>query len=217
MFASVISKYAPASIILATRDIAKAKTTANEITSVAPTVRTLMVELDLGSLEQVKTAADKINSLDENIDVIVNNAGIMAPPFSKTVDGIESQFATNHIGHFLLTNLLLPKILARNVPVRVVNVTSGGFRFGPPRFEDWNFDVRKPQTFSPRFRKADQGFCLGWEDLQSLGCVWSIQIRNDAILCVACSQIGNSRAGFCQPPPRHYPDSTRPKPANVGF
>ncbi|CAM1507601.1 Fc.00g072420.m01.CDS01 [Cosmosporella sp. VM-42] len=142
-FASIIANYGPAGVILATRDLSKAEATAKEIAIIAPKVRTWSIELDLGSREQIKKAAEQINSLGEHIDVIVNNAGIMAPPFSKTVDGIESQFGTNHIGHFLLTNLLLPSILSKNVPVRVVNVSSNGFRFGPPRFEDWNFDDGK--------------------------------------------------------------------------
>ena len=137
-FASIIAKYSPACIILATRDISKAKEVAGEFPA---SVRTHIIELNLGSLQQIRKAAEEINKLEENIDVIVNNAGIMAPPYSKTIDGIESQLGINHIGHFLLTNLLLPKIIARKVPVRIVNVASNGFRFGPVRFEDYNFDV----------------------------------------------------------------------------
>ncbi|KAH8601795.1 dehydrogenase [Bisporella sp. PMI_857] len=142
-FAVIIARHNPECIILATRDLAKAEETAEGIAGVAPTVRTHSIELDLQSLKKVKGAAEKISSLGENIDIIVNNAGIMATPYRKSVDGIESQFATNHIGHFLLTNLLLPKLLARNVPVRVVNVTSNGYRFGPVRFGDWNFNDGK--------------------------------------------------------------------------
>ena len=141
-FAITIAKYEPACIILAARNIAKVEATAREIAAAAPAVRTWPIELDLGSQNQIREAAAKINALDENLDVIVNNAGIMACPYSKTVDGIESQFGINHIGHFLLTNLLLPKILAKKLPIRVVNVTSSGYRLGPIRFEDWNFDVK---------------------------------------------------------------------------
>jgi NAD(P)-dependent dehydrogenase (short-subunit alcohol dehydrogenase family) len=143
-FAAVIAKHEPACIILATRDIEKAKLTARDIAAVAPDVRTRCVRLDLASLRQIRESAAAINLLDEHIDIIINNAGIMAVPFAKTADGIESQFATNHIGHFLLTNLLLEKMLARDVPVRVVNVSSSGFCYGPVRFEDWNFDVSRP-------------------------------------------------------------------------
>ncbi|KAH8657947.1 dehydrogenase [Xylariales sp. PMI_506] len=140
VFATIVAKYKPACIILATLDIAKAQLIADEITAVAPAVRTHIIELNLESIERTREAATAINSLNEELDVIVNNAGIMAPPFSTTVDGIERQFAANHIGHFLLTNLLLPKILARNKPLRVVNVASNGFRYSPVRLEDWNFD-----------------------------------------------------------------------------
>lgn len=140
-FATIIAKYEPASIILVTRSLAAAEVTAKVIAGIAPKVRTYPIELDLASIENTKLAAEKINTLDETIDVIVNNAGIMASPFSMTVDGIENQFATNHIGHFLLTNLLLPKILGKKDRVRVVNITSNGFRYSPVRFEDWNFDV----------------------------------------------------------------------------
>lgn len=140
-FATTIAKHEPACIILATRTVAKAEETARDIAAVSPKVRTHSVALDLSSMAQVRKAAEVINALPEQIDVIVNNAGIMAQPYSKTVDGIESHFATNHIGHFLLTNLLLPKILARKTPVRVVNVSSNGYNLGPIRFRDLNFDV----------------------------------------------------------------------------
>ncbi|KAF7563911.1 hypothetical protein G7046_g199 [Stylonectria norvegica] len=143
IFATTVAKYGPAGIILATRDVSKAEATAKDIAEIAPAVRTWAVTLDLASQEQTKKAVEEINSLGQHIDVIVNNAGIMATPYSKTVDGIESQFGTNHIGHFLLTNLLLAKLLGKGKPVRVVNVSSNGFRFGGPRFEDWNFDDGK--------------------------------------------------------------------------
>ncbi|TFK78017.1 NAD(P)-binding protein, partial [Polyporus arcularius HHB13444] len=72
------------------------------------------------------------------IDVLVNNAGIMATPYGKTVDGIESQFGTNHIGHFLFTNLIIPKLL-ESKQGRVVNVSSNGHRLSDIRWDDFNF------------------------------------------------------------------------------
>lgn len=142
-FAITIAKYGPSCIILATRSIQKAEETAREINAFAPNVRTHPIELDLASQNQIRAAAEKINSLGERIDVLVNNAGIMAAPYSKTIDGIESQFGINHIGHFTLTNLLLPSMLSRKQPIRIVNVSSDGYRLGPVRFDDWNFDVSK--------------------------------------------------------------------------
>lgn len=94
--------------------------------------------MDLGSQAQIRAAVKEIEALGEKIDIIVNNAGIMAHPYSLTPEGIESQFGTNHVGHFLLTNLLLRKI---GKGVRVVNISSGGYRWGPVRFEDTEFDV----------------------------------------------------------------------------
>ncbi|CAG9951778.1 unnamed protein product [Clonostachys rosea f. rosea IK726] len=144
-FAKVIAKHEPASILLATRDLNKAEITAKEISELSPKVRVRSIKLDLTSLKQVRAAADEINSLNEKIDVIVNNAGIMAPAHSKTVDGIESQFGTNHIGPFLFTNLLLSKQLgvSSSGKLRIVNISSNGYRLSPIRFEDWNFDDGK--------------------------------------------------------------------------
>ncbi|CAG9975168.1 unnamed protein product [Clonostachys byssicola] len=142
-FAEIIAQYGPECIILATRDLSKAEETALAIKATGPSVRTHSVELDLASLDQVRKAATKIQSFGEKIDVIVNNAAIMASPYFKTVDGIEGQFAVNYLGHFLLTNLLLPDMLARNVPIRIVNVSSNGCRYGPVRFGDLDFSDGK--------------------------------------------------------------------------
>lgn len=78
----------------------------------------------------------------DHIDVLVNSAGVMAGPYKTTQEGIENQFGSNHIGHFLFTNLLLPKILASPSP-RIVNVSSDGHRFGGVRFNGWSFQNGK--------------------------------------------------------------------------
>ncbi|KAK8092902.1 NAD(P)-binding protein [Apiospora kogelbergensis] len=142
-FALAIAKQRPACIVLATRSRATADETAAQIHAAAPDVRVRCVELDLGSQAQVRAAAAEVNALDETVDVLVNNAGVMACPYAQTVDGIERQFGTNFVGHFLFTNLLLPKMLARGVPVRVVNVSSDGHRFSHVRFEDLGFEDGK--------------------------------------------------------------------------
>ncbi|KAJ3254220.1 hypothetical protein HK103_007465 [Boothiomyces macroporosus] len=81
------------------------------------------LQLDLQDLKQVQQAAKDFLKLDKPVDCLVNNAGIMACPFSLTKDGIESQFGTNHVGHFLFTKELMPAILKANNP-RIVNVSS---------------------------------------------------------------------------------------------
>ena len=101
-------------------------------------VRTLA--LDLSSLKQIRQAAHEVNTYDEGIDVLVNNAGIMASPFWKTEDGLEAQFGTNYIGPFLFTNLIMNKVTAVGT-ARIVNVSSDGHRLSPIRFDDYGFQV----------------------------------------------------------------------------
>ncbi len=91
--------------------------------------------LDLASLDSVREFAA---GWDGEIDLLINNAGVMVPPLSRTAEGFELQFGTNHLGHFALTNLLL-----EHVSGRVVTVSSGAHRFGSIDFEDLNWE-RKP-------------------------------------------------------------------------
>lgn len=132
----------PALIILAGRSLSKIQPVIDEIKSLHPTVATRFISLDLGSQVSVRESAVIINASVEKIDYLINNAAIMSCPFSKTVDGIESQFGTNHIGHFLLTNLILGKILAAGEGARIVNVSSSAHNQSDVRFDDWNFEVR---------------------------------------------------------------------------
>lgn len=113
----------------------------DRINAINPAVRTKFVILDLSSLASVREAAASINAGVERIDVLINNAAVMAVPFSKTVDGIESQFGTNHIGHFLLTDLIMPKILAAGPGARIVNLSSLSHRMADVNLDDYNFDV----------------------------------------------------------------------------
>lgn len=140
-FVQVIAKQQPRLLVLAARNASKANAIAQTIISSFPDVKTRVLVLDLGSQAQVRTAAEEVNGYEENIDVLVNNAGIMACPYGKTVDGLESQFATNHIGHFLFTNLLMGKILAAGPGARIINVSSDGYKQSPVRFDDINFSV----------------------------------------------------------------------------
>jgi NAD(P)-dependent dehydrogenase (short-subunit alcohol dehydrogenase family) len=101
-----------------------------------PSVSVHFVHLALDDIASVRTAAAAILALNIPLDVVINNAGIMFCPFALTAQGIESQFGTNHIGHFLLTNLLLPAIRSGG---RIVNLTSSGHYFSGIRFTDPNF------------------------------------------------------------------------------
>ncbi|KAJ5225587.1 short-chain dehydrogenase [Penicillium chermesinum] len=146
-FALSISKHAPGLIILAGRSAAKNEQTAAEIKKVAPDVSTRFLQLDLGSMASIRESAKEVNGYTDvdHIDVLMNSAGIMAGPYAQTADGIEAQFGTNHLGHFLFTNLIMDKLVSADgsKPSRVVNVTSMGHQLSPIRFQDWNFDDGK--------------------------------------------------------------------------
>lgn len=132
----------PANLILAGRNGTKLSQCANEITAEHPEVNIRTLQVDLSSLKSARDAANQVNSWDDIpvIDVLVNNAGIMAVDYKLSEDGVESQFATNHLGPFLFTNLVIRKVLGSTAP-RVVMVTSDGHRLSPVRFYDYNFDV----------------------------------------------------------------------------
>jgi len=117
-----------AHVVLAVRDQDKARTADEQIHARTPQASTEIVELDLGSLASVAKAADAILAGSERLDLLVNNAGLMAMPERRTADGFEMQFGVDHLGHFALTAHLLPALL-RAPRARVVTVTSTA-RFG---------------------------------------------------------------------------------------
>lgn len=102
------------------------------------------VQLDLTRFASIRSAAEAITNSVKKIDVLINNAGIMGvKEYTLTPEGLESQFGANHIGHFLLTNLLLPKIGAAGKGARIVNLTSNGLELHEMRFDDYNFSNGK--------------------------------------------------------------------------
>ena len=96
-----------------------------------------LVELDLASLASVRACADKLVADGRPFDVIIANAGVMAPPFGRTADGFETQFGTNHLGHFVLINRLASLL---KPGARVVSLSSAGHRFSDVNLEDPNFE-----------------------------------------------------------------------------
>lgn len=142
-FVESIARAQPSLLILTGRNLAKTQQTVDTIYSAHPQAKVRLLELDLGSLATIRDGAATLNSWGDvpYVDVLVNNAGIMAVDFALSPDGFESQFATNHLGHFLFTNLIMDKILASKSP-RVVNISSDGHRLNPIRWGDYNFHVR---------------------------------------------------------------------------
>ena len=124
-----------AKVILACRDLGKARTAAAQVVASAPTADVEVMALDLSSLSSIRGFADAFCSRHQALHVLCNNAGVMAIPYRLTADGFEMQFGTNHLGHFALTGLLIDRLLATD-GARVVNVSSTGHRFGYIRFND---------------------------------------------------------------------------------
>ena len=122
-------------VVLGCRDERKAGQAASEIRAAAPGADVRLVHLDLASLGSVRQAADEILAGCPRLDLLINNAGVMYVPFQRTEDGFELTFGTNHLGHFALTGLLLPRLLA-TPGARVVTVSSVAHRYGKMHFDD---------------------------------------------------------------------------------
>ncbi|KAJ8471560.1 hypothetical protein OPV22_025903 [Ensete ventricosum] len=117
-----------AHVIIAARNLEAADGAKQLIQRTAPASRVDILELDLSSLKSVRTFADKFLSMDLPLNILINNAGVMLCPYQLSQDGIEMQFATNHLGHFLLTNLLLEKMKSTakktGIEGRIINLSS---------------------------------------------------------------------------------------------
>jgi len=130
-----------AHVVLAVRNLDKGKDAALRIAQATPGAKVELQELDLTSLDSVRSAAEQLKSDHDAIDLLINNAGVMFTPKSTTKDGFELQFGTNHLGHFAFTGLLLDRVLAAPGS-RVVTVSSVGHRFARQgiRFDDLQWD-----------------------------------------------------------------------------
>jgi len=126
-------------VVMACRNAEKARTAQRSVEAVATGPAPVVVALDLASLASVRECAEALAAQHPKIDVLMNNAGIMAVPKSTTVDGFESQLGTNHLGHFALTGLVLPALLAAPEP-RVVNVSSNAHKLGRLNLDDLFFE-----------------------------------------------------------------------------
>ena len=135
-----------ADVVGAARDLEKAKRATSEVSKTAAETGASfeVVELDLASLKSVRAAADKLVADGRLFDVIIANAGVMATPFGKTVDGFETQFGTNHLGHFVFVNRIAKLIKDGG---RLVNLSSSGHRFSNVDLNDPNFGTTPYEPF----------------------------------------------------------------------
>ncbi len=135
-----------AEIVLAVRDTNKGQSVKNQILNQTPSAVIEVAALDLMDLDSVRKFAASQST--KPIDVLLNNAGIMAVPFEKTKDGFESQMGTNHLGHFLLTELLFDA-LSRGKDPRIVNVSSSAHRLGKIKTGDKGEINVSKENYSP--------------------------------------------------------------------
>jgi len=128
-----------AQVIGAARDLAKAENAMAQVRkdAIARGGSFELVELDLASLKNVRACADGLLAQADPLDVIIANAGVMATPFGHTVDGFETQFGTNHLGHFVLVNRIAPLLREGG---RLINLSSAAHRFSNVDLDDPNFE-----------------------------------------------------------------------------
>jgi len=136
-----------ATVLMACRNATKAAEAQAQVAARATGPAPEVVALDLSSLTSVATCAEGLAGRLDHLDVLMNNAGIMAVPKATTVDGFESQIGTNHLGHFALTGRLLPLLLAAPEP-RVVSVASNAHKFGRLDLDDLSFEHRRYSRWS---------------------------------------------------------------------
>src|SRR5712675_3384245 len=127
-----------AQVVGAARDLNKAKAATEQVRkdATADGGSFELIELDLANLKSVRACADRLLEKGEPFDVVIANAGVMATPFGHTLDGFETQFGTNHLGHFVLVNRVAPLIRAGG---RLINLASAGHRFSNVDLNDPNF------------------------------------------------------------------------------
>ncbi|KAK5662437.1 hypothetical protein OQA88_8348 [Cercophora sp. LCS_1] len=146
--AAALAPHQPALLILASRTPSKLALVASDLLATNPTLSLQIVPLDLSSQSAIRLAAAQISQITPRIDILINNAGVVVTTRQATAEGIEFQFGTNHIGPFLLTNLLMPLLLkatenSKPGETRIVSLTSAGHRLSPIRWSDINFEEGK--------------------------------------------------------------------------
>jgi len=139
--ASLALAGANAQVILAVRNVEKGEEAAREIRERHPQAQVTVAALNLADLKSVRAFAESFLASHKRLDILINNAGVMALPATKTVDGFEMQFGTNHLGHFALTGLLLT-VLKATPGARVVTVSSGVHVSGDIHFDDLQWEKK---------------------------------------------------------------------------
>ncbi|WP_057912209.1 oxidoreductase [Peribacillus muralis] len=203
-----------AEIILAVRNPSKGEKAIDRIFSVYPNANIRVMQLDLSDLSSIRHFADSYKENYDSLSVLINNAGVMIPPYSKTKDGFELQFGINHLGHFALTGLLLPRILS-TPKSRVVTLSSLAAINGFIDFENLNGENGyKPMKYYGQSKLANLLFA---RELQN-----KFNQHGASPISVAChpglSHTNLMSRGSGKPINRfvHYLSKTITQPASMG-
>lgn len=188
-----------AHVVLAVRNLDKGERAAQRLKATAPRGTVSLQELDLASLDSVRSAADALRTDYPRIDLLINNGGVMYPPKQLTRDGFELQFGTNHLGHFALTGLLLDRLLSV-AGSRVVTVASNAHRIRAKiHFDDLQWE-----------RRYDRVAAYGQSKLANLMFTYELQRRlaakSDPTIAVAAhpglssTELTRNLPGLIRPP-----------------
>jgi NAD(P)-dependent dehydrogenase (short-subunit alcohol dehydrogenase family) len=167
--ATAFARHSAKMIILASRTASKLEAIAQELHAIDAKLQIKQVVIDLASQSSVRKAVKDIEALTSHVDILINNAAVTPPGHETTPEGVELQFATNFLGPFLLTNLLMPLLIksvgeSSDTGTRIINVSSKGHILGPVRFSDINFKLpnsslpeaeRYSEALPPQYRPSD--------------------------------------------------------------
>ncbi len=153
-----------AQVVGAARDLTKAKAATDQVRkdAAANGGSFELVELDLASLKSVRACADALLAKGDSFDLVIANAGVMATPFGHTADGFETQFGTNHLGHFVLVNRIARLLRAGG---RLINLSSSGHRYSNVDLQDPHFERTPYEPFVAygRSKTANILFAVAFE------------------------------------------------------
>jgi len=162
-----------ANVWIPTRDLKRCKEVVSDLKKRTKNSEIYCEEMDLSSLASVRNFAENWNKKNLSLHILINNAGIMACPYGETVDGYELQFGTNHLGHFLLTNLLMDR-LKEGKPSRIINVSSEGHRLSGIRFDDL---TGKNTWYNTSFLSLEIGPWIAYGQSKSANILFSIELN----------------------------------------
>jgi NAD(P)-dependent dehydrogenase (short-subunit alcohol dehydrogenase family) len=179
-----------ATVVLACRDAERGHDALRRLTAEVPDASATLLSLDMASLASIRAFADTVHATFPALDLLVNNAGVMAIPRRETADGFEMQIGTNHLGHFALTGLLLPMLVSQP-GARVVTVSSNGHKFGRLDLDDLK-----------RERSYHRWLVYGGSKLANLLFAFELQRRlaaSDASLISVAAHPGTASTNLVRP------------------